>query len=541
MRSPLNRRRFFAQAFALAPLPALLRDMPGATTGNARAAASLKLRIDAATKQHRRPTALLQSNGDETALPGQIGCFAKGLPQNQFSEVNPAAYQSLIAALRSGRSSDFDRIFRAGGRKLSNPQSANAFHLEGGDSRTFTMVPAPSIASPDCAPDMNELYWQSVCRDVPFADYERSPIIAKAAKSLGETPLTVFRGTTHGDRTGPMISQFLLKPIPYGSGQIEQRYNVPVAASDFMTTTSEWSQMQAGFLPWRAQNYEPISRYLRNGRDLAEFVHYDFAYQAYLGAALILINANAKSIHNCNQFKSGNNPYRYSTVEEGFVTFGPAEATDWMGRVTTAALKAAYFQKWQVHRRLRPEALGGLIHLSRTGVRSYPVHPALLNTNGGEEVRRTTGSWLLPQTYPEGSPIHPSYPSGHAAIAGACSVILKACFDGSMLYPACVQSSKDGTELTPCVDYSPTVNDEIDKLALNVSMGRNWAGIHFRTDSMRGLLLGEEVGISVLQDLAMTYGETTEGFTLTRFDGSHIRITPGGDVVALGAAPEPAR
>jgi hypothetical protein len=174
------------------------------------------------------------------------------------------------------------------------------------------------------------------------------------------------------DSVGPYISQFLFKPIPFGSGRIEQKYQVPTPKIDFMTEFSEWSQLQVGFQPWLAATYENRPRHIISGRDLAEYVHYDFAYQAYLGAALILINANAKSIHNCNQFRSSNNPYRYSTLEDGFTTFGPAEAVDWIGRVTTAALKAAFCQKWMVHRRLRPEELGGLIHQNQDGNQILP-------------------------------------------------------------------------------------------------------------------------------------------------------------------------
>ena len=40
-----------------------------------------------------------------------------------------------------------------------------------------------------------------------------------------------------------------------------------------------------------------------------------------------------------------------------------------------AALKAAWAQKWLVHRRLRPEAFGGRIHLTKTKTGSYPIHP----------------------------------------------------------------------------------------------------------------------------------------------------------------------
>jgi hypothetical protein len=536
MVSHLNRRNFIAGAIAAAPLTGSLHalapdDAPTAqAAGNTRLQAASDLRQRAALAQSRRPLASMKSNGEEDSLPSRIACYAKGLPQNQYGEVDPKAYDALLMAMRSGKFADFERIPRAGGRKLSNPQSAFTFHLEGGDSHTFDIPPAPSIAAPEATQETAELYWQALCRDVPFSDYATSPIIQRAAKHLGATPSSVFRGPTPGDLAGPYISQFLLKPIPYGAGRIDQKYSVPVNGDDFMTTVSEWSQIQLGFPPWLSANYDPVPRYIRTGRDLAEFVHYDFAYQAYLGAALILVNANAKSALNCNQFKSSNNPYRYSTVEEGFVTFGPAEATDWMGRVTTAALKAAYCQKWMVHRKVRPEALGGLIHQTRTKVREYPLHESLLHSEAVDAVFQKTGSYLLPQTYPEGCPLHPSYPAGHAAIAGACSVILKACFDGAMLLPACVEPSKDGQSLVPCTDYAPTIDDEINKLAFNVSMGRDWAGIHYRSDCTAGLNLGENVAISILQDLARTFTEEFRGFTFLRLNGMKVHISPDGQI-----------
>jgi hypothetical protein len=473
----------------------------------------------------------MKSNGEEEALPSRIACFSKGLPKNQFGEVEPAAYLALLSAIRSGKFKDFESIPRAGGRHLGNPQSAYAFHLEGGDPHTFDIPPAPTINSADGIWEMEELYWQALCRDVPFAEYNSSPLIQQAAAQLQTQPGAIFRGTWKGNLSGPYISQFLLKPIPYGAGRIEQKYNVPIPKSDFMTTFSEWSQIQLGFQPWLAASYETAPRYIRTGRDLAEYVHYDFAYQAYLGAALILINSNAKSIHNCNQFRSSNNPYRYSTVEDGFTTFGPAEAADWVGRATTAALKAAFCQKWMVHRRLRPEALGGLIHQTRIGSRLYPLPESLPSVEVVDRTFRQTGSYLLPQAFPEGSPIHPSYPSGHAAIAGACAVILKACFDGQMLLPGVVEPTPDGAALKPCPDFSPTVQDEIDKLAFNVSMGRNWAGIHFRSDNDAGLALGENVGISILQDLACTFTEDFKGFSFRRFNGIWVKITPQGQLI----------
>ena len=526
MSDPFNRRKFFGGALAVAPLARGLRILRLEESLNSRSDAALELRQRLALQQSKRPTASMTANGDETSLPDCIGCFTKGLPHNRFGEVEPGAYAALMAAIDSGKHADFERIPRGGGRKLNNPQSAFTFHLEGGDPHTFDLPPAPSITSPAAAKETSELYWQAFCRDVPFANYDKSPAIGDAAKHLGVTPKTVFRGPTEDDLAGPYISQFLLKPIPYGSGRIDQRYRVPVEGSDFMTTFAEWSQIQSGFPPWRQASYDPIPRYIRNGRDLSEYAHYDFAYQAYLNAALILINSGPNSVLNCNQFKSASNPYRYSTVEEGFTTFGPAEVVDWLARVSTCALKAAYCQKWMVHRRLRPEAIGGLIHKTRAGIRPYPIHSAFLESEAVDAVFSRTDSHLLPQAYPEGCPLHPSYPAGHAAIAGACSVVLKACFDGEMLLPGCVEPDADGLKLTPCAKYSPTVGDEINKLAFNVAMGRNWAGIHYRSDAIAGLQLGEEVGISVLQDLACIYTEDFKGFSFRRFDGTVVHITP---------------
>jgi len=540
MFSLLSRRKFFAGALAALPMPRVLRalapdDKPSTPTAlNARTQAALDVRKRTAMNQSLRPIAAMNSNGDENALPYRIACFTKGMPQNRYGEVDPAAFDAFLRAMNSGKFADFERIPRSGGRKLSNPQSSFTFHLEGGDPHTFEIPPAPSLRSQDAATDSDELYWQALCRDVPFAKYDESPIVQQAAKHLGTTTSRVFRGPTPGDLNGPYISQFLLKPIPFGAGRIVQKYNVPPSGSDFMIALSEWTQIQTGFPPWLSVEYDPQTRFILTGRDLAEYVHYDFANQAYLCAALILINANAKSMLNCNQFKSGNNPYRYSTVEEGFVTFGPAEAADWMGRVTTAALKAAYCQKWMVHRRLRPEALGGAIHQTRTGIRTYPIHQSITHSEAVDAVYKKTGTYLLPQAYPEGCPLHPSYPAGHAAIAGACSVVLKACFDGTMLLPGCVEPTEDGQSLRPCANYFPTINDEINKLAFNISMGRDWAGIHYRTDCVAGLNLGEAVGISILQDMACTYTEDFKGFSLKRFDGTDIHITPQGELIEGG-------
>lgn len=185
------------------------------------------------------------------------------------------------------------------------------------------------------------------------------------------------------------------------------------------------------------------------------------------------------SVLDFNPFFARENPYKYSKVQDGFVTFGFAEIADWVGRVTTAALKAAWYRRWLVHRRLRPEEFGGRVHHVRTGTTPYPIHAELLHSPVLDEVQRRNASQVLPQAYPEGAPLHPARPSGHATVAGASSVILKACFDESGLIPDCVHASPDGQSLLPCPSsFAPTVGAEVNKLAFNIAMGRDWAGIH---------------------------------------------------------------
>jgi hypothetical protein len=492
-----------------------------------RGGAAMRLRINTAQAQALKPKVSQAANGDETALPRWIACYTKGFPTTQLGEVAGGAYETLLRAVESGRPADFEAIARGSGRRQTNPQAALAYCLEGGDPHRFACPPAPSFSSAEMAAEMAEMYWLALARDIPFRDYATNPLIQRAAQELKTTPRAVFRGPTPGDLDGPYISQFLARPFAVSSTFVEQRYRTPAAGIDFMTTYSEWLQLQGGLPPWRNYTWDPTPRYIRSGRDLAEWAHYDFLYQAFLNAALILANYRPETLLSDTRIVlSETNPYRRSLAQDGFVTFGLAQAVDWLGRVTTAALKAAWAQKWLVHRRLRPEAFAGRIHQTLTKTASYPIHSNILNSAAAGETYARWGTYLLPQSYPEGSPTHPSYPGGHATVAGACSVILKALFDENAFMPDCVHASADGLTLEPCPPgFVPTVGNEINKLVFNVAMGRQWAGIHYRSDSTAGARLGEEVAISILQDLVETLHEEFAGFSFTRLDGTPVMIT----------------
>ena len=172
------------------------------------------------------------------------------------------------------------------------------------------------------------------------------------------------------------------------------------------------------------------------------------------------------------------------------------------------ALKAAWYQKWIVHRRLRPEEYAGRVHNQLAGAAEYPIHPKLLDSPALERLYSRNGSHLCPQAYPEGCPTHPALPGSHATIAGAGVTVLKAFFNENFVIPNPVVPSDDGQSLRSWMGEPLTVGNELDKLAFNLAFGRDTAGVHFRRDEVRGILLGVAAGDSVLTDDAATNPET---------------------------------
>jgi hypothetical protein len=193
----------------------------------------------------------------------------------------------------------------------------------------------------------------------------------------------------------------------------------------------------------------------------------------------------------------------------------------------TRALKAVWFQKWFVHRRLRPEEFGGRIQIDMTGQRYYPIDEEIQKTSSVlERVFKKYGTYLLPMAFPEGSPTHPAYGAGHATVAGACVTILKAWFDESFILPNPVVPNKDGTKLVPYEGDDKnklTVEGELNKIAANIAIARNGAGVHWRTDYSASVKLGEAIAIGILQEQQLTFNENFS-FTLTKFDGTALTI-----------------
>jgi len=265
---------------------------------------------------------------------------------------------------------------------------------------------------------------------------------------------------------------------------------------------------------------------MRNGRDIGQWVHIDVLFQAYFHAFLILANAGAP-------FDDGN-PYNDNPNQFGFGTFGGPHIATLLCEVATRALKTVWYQKWFVHRRLRPEVMAERVHRTLFAGAGYPVHADILNSfNDSNRLKgfMPAGSALLPMAFPEGSPTHPAYGAGHATVAGACVTILKAWFKETTplvdigLDP--MQPADDGLSLVPYTGSDAgdlTVGGELNKIAANVALGRNTAGVHWRSDATESMKLGEAIAIGILKEQRACYNEVFNGFSLTKFDGTTVIV-----------------
>jgi membrane-associated phospholipid phosphatase len=543
---------------------------------------ALSVRTQAAAVAAARRHDEHANNNDEANYPDQplIGNYSKGLRHDALGDPEPGSYGTLLRALQSEDPADFEEITlgvlpaESPRLKLTNPQAGLAFDIEGPDAQERTLPPAPRFDSEVAAHEMGELYWMAVARDVPFASYGSSAVISDAISSLvgefpqfgGTVPVTVqnvFRGIYPGEQVGPYVSQFLLRGnvdprkgltaddgfISYGARVIDQRLYPAEQNQDYLVNFTDWLFVQNGSDTRGDESFNPPI-FIRSLRDGATFVHFDQVVDAFYNAAWILTSeprtALARPQIDLLFEKDPGNPYDPpgtaldSRTQGPFATFGPPHLLQVLSEVLGRALRAVWWQKWGVHRRLRPEEYGGRVHNHITGARTYPLHDSLIVslTAGGLApyygpgmVNPFASGYLLPQAYPEGAPTHPAYGAGHATGAGACATILKAFFDESVVITDPLQANAAGTAL---VAYTPppgepalTVGGELNKLAGNIALFRDAAGVHWRSDYTESLPFGEAIAIGLLQEMSLGFNEDDAFFELTKFDGQTIRIFDG--------------
>ena len=506
-----------------------------------------------------------------------LGSFHKSLPHNPFGEVDTAAFEALVSAC-AGNGSGFAAVppGASDSAPLTNPQAGLATDALIQHPAAYVMPPAPTVLSDSTAAEMNELYWMALLRDLPFNEWSSHADVTAAAAELDArfkqaaadgsdagalragrdlpgadgaapsiTPQNLFRLGLPGEEIGPMVSQFFVRPVSYGTQTIDAQQRPYKAGADYLVDFPSWLDAQNRGRDAAGQDYshanedvaarfESTNRYVSTMRDLARFVNKDALHQAYFNGALLMLSGGATW--------TPGNPYAtggpLSTREAGFGVLGGPHIIALVAEVATRALKVVWNQKWQVNLRLRPEAYGGLIHVQEIGVdksiRAYGLPPWLATTQAAGKVRNLYGSLLLPMAFTPGSPTHPAYGAGHATVAGACVTVLKAFFrmldeSGAPLkFDTLVErdqpygpKSKVAAYLTgrngvgawqrfplSIEDTSAlTIEGELNKLAQNVAMGRTMGGVHWRSDNSRSLHLGEAIAAEMLAHITTDSNE----------------------------------
>jgi hypothetical protein len=511
------------------------------------------------TTQNAVPTGSVvhPDNGDEARYVDKSGTYSKGLKQAGPGLVDLPTFNKFRTAYSATGNGDLQSLGTLIGTpgsvysKLNGPQAAFALSLAGADSRTFISPPAFPVRSKEYAVELVELYWASLLRDVPFSQYTSNAAAIAAAKELDSfgaaykgprdsmgkvTAQTLFRGGLTGgaaqyfggELVGPYLSQFCIQPTALGAQSISEMTTTYTAGTDFMTNFLEWQNIQNGGTPTATVTPDPVARIMRDGRALAAYTHVDQLYQAYLVAYLSMSTLGVK--------QNPTSPYTTYVNEKPFGTLGGPDVAATLAAAAREALNAVWYQKWLVHLRHRPEVGGGIVQILKTG--SGPIlqtgpgtfdtlDSAVLNSVALQQSNSRYNTFLLSQAFPEGSPTHPAYPTGHGTVAGACITVLKFFLDCDQPYSnlsvPVVEPAPDGLSLVPYtgVDKSGmTVNGELHKLAHNISFGHGiHAGIHWRSDTDSSILLGEAVALNFLQDQAYGYNEKVS-ITLRKLDGS---------------------
>ncbi len=427
-------------------------------------------------------------------------------------------------------------------------------------------------------------------------DYSITGSDGRSRKHVGGniTGQTAFRGSSPGVENGPYLSQFMLLgnksvagegeitdgKISYGALSVDQKVPAALKNINFMTEENDWLAVQNGAAP-HIGNEDGLfgasasvqRRFISTPRDLATYVHYDALYEAYLNACLILLGMGAPSDPGFDKLSGGGSFYFNSLNPEisgltriwethereagGFALWGGPHILTLVTEVATRALKAVRYQKFNTHCRLRPEALAARIHKATEIESAHPsvtgmfsgLYNDISDTADAIAAFNSSNTNLLPMAFQEGSPMHPSYGAGHAAVAGACVTILKAYFDTSSVFlerggelmlshpqsgdsPVAYVSNYDASDATKVGDMLVkesmssylTLEGELNKLAANIAIGRNMAGVHYYSDYYDSLRMGEEIALGILQEQALCYTEEPFVVSVPTFDGEVRRI-----------------
>jgi len=148
------------------------------------------------------------------------------------------------------------------------------------------------------------------------------------------------------------------------------------------------------------------------------------------------------------------------------------------------------------------------------------LHPQFTSSHALMKVKRRTAArccrWPIPKAPPLIQPILRDMRHFRCV-----RDVLKAFFKEDAVLPMPVEPSSTGSSLQ-AYNGSLTIGEELNKLGSNISLGRDWAGVHYRSDGTEGMFLGEEVGVAILKDWRDAHPSSPK-LTLTKFNGEESK------------------
>ena len=227
---------------------------------------------------------------------------------------------------------------------------------------------------------------------------------------------------------------------------IKDYQQIPYKAGvDYMTTMEAWEAVQEGKKPIEQLLTENSARTIQTGRDCARFVHDDNPFMFFASAIGTLLSE--KVDHRlCSRQTQCPHLGRFASVGMPFLLGGIGEVGRRVGLIS-------FREKWTLWTP-RPE--------------QYCVD---------------AGLGLLPQAYPEGSPMHPSRNAMHQIIYAAMGGYLKYIFNDLHVLP-----------------HGKTVGEEIDLFVANAGDWRMWSSVHYTSDNAPYIPRAEALGVKIAKE-----------------------------------------
>ena len=440
-----------------------------------------------------------------------------GVPLERFP------FETVQRLLCSGIPEAYDQITELFRRYVAYPvdPAAGLVALPDYAYESVRNMPSPPAEdSKELRENVSELYWCELLRDTDFSVFETNEIAVRAAEDLANPRTTkvtdgaqapALFSSRFGGQSGFFLSALLLAPIPLWPLRRHQQYPSFLEGENFGTTEEEWKRIQsAEIFPAKLNQLRAKADYVRNGRRLASLVYLDYPTQIF-DAAVLQISQFRTSVFR----RRGH--WGMHERNTPFIFGGPADLLSHIAACCKISLGATWLAKWGRFYYPRPEEVCAWAQSPKTSASLTKLRERLQVGPWGFGL----GPRLLSSCYPDGAPVHPSYPAGHSAIAGAAATIIKAFLRPDAEVPSgFVDWRSMGINLH---DRPLQLTDEIDKLSWNISIGRCFAGVHYRFDCEAGLALGEDLALGYLRNIKKTYPIDIV-FTIKKFNGEFVSI-----------------